>query len=137
MLFVINTNVFAQRWVVRYNGTGNAIDAIKGMVVDNSGNVYVTGFSNSGANSEDYITIKYNYNGIGSGSDVPASIFVDAGGNVYVTGYSDVLTGGYIDNDATTIKYNSSGAQLWTSDAADERSSVDLGGRRIIKKKTK
>ena len=26
---------------------------------------------------------------------------------------------------------------LYTSDAADERSSVDLGGRRIIKKKTK
>mgnify|MGYP003381507359 CR=1 FL=1 len=25
---------------------------------------------------------------------------------------------------------------LYTSDAADERSSVDLGGRRIIKKKT-
>ena len=26
---------------------------------------------------------------------------------------------------------------LYTSDAADERSSVDLGGRRIIKKKNK
>ena len=26
---------------------------------------------------------------------------------------------------------------LYTSDAADERSSVDLGGRRIIKKKKK
>ena len=26
---------------------------------------------------------------------------------------------------------------LYTSDAADERSTVDLGGRRIIKKKTK
>ena len=44
VLLVINTNVFAQRWVVRYNGTGNAIDAIKGMVVDNSGNVYITGY---------------------------------------------------------------------------------------------
>ena len=36
---------------------------------------------------------------------------------------------------------NASGAintcLLYTSDAADERSSVDLGGRRIIKKKTK
>ena len=31
-------------------------------------------------------------------------------------------------------KYNS--CLLYTSDAADERSSVDLGGRRIIKKKT-
>ena len=31
------------------------------------------------------------------------------------------------DNDGTCL--------LYTSDAADERSSVDLGGRRIIKKK--
>ena len=30
---------------------------------------------------------------------------------------------------------NSSLCLLYTSDAADERSSVDLGGRRIIKKK--
>ena len=30
----------------------------------------------------------------------------------------------------------SGGCLLYTSDAADERSSVDLGGRRIIKKKT-
>ena len=29
------------------------------------------------------------------------------------------------------------GCLLYTSDAADERSSVDLGGRRIIKKKKK
>ena len=29
------------------------------------------------------------------------------------------------------------GCLLYTSDAADERSSVDLGGRRIIKKTTK
>ena len=32
-------------------------------------------------------------------------------------------------------KHNDS-CLLYTSDAADERSSVDLGGRRIIKKKT-
>ena len=32
---------------------------------------------------------------------------------------------------------NDSGCLLYTSDAADERSSVDLGGRRIIKKKNK
>src|SRR5262245_54873218 len=125
LFLLINTNIVAQRWTVRYNGTGNGIDAIKGMVTDNAGNVYITGSSNSGANSDDYITIKYNtngvrqwlarFNGVGSGSDVPASIFVDGAGNVYVTGYSDVLTGNFIDNDATTVKYSSAGAQLWAS----------------------
>ena len=34
-----------------------------------------------------------------------------------------------------TIRYLHEGCLLYTSDAADERSSVDLGGRRIIKKK--
>ena len=33
--------------------------------------------------------------------------------------------------------YPASRCLLYTSDAADERSSVDLGGRRIIKKKTR
>ena len=34
------------------------------------------------------------------------------------------------------MKMNIHTCLLYTSDAADERSSVDLGGRRIIKKKT-
>ena len=33
------------------------------------------------------------------------------------------------------FNHASRGCLLYTSDAADERSSVDLGGRRIIKKK--
>ena len=39
-----------------------------------------------------------------------------------------------------TIRFKTqrpSACLLYTSDAADERSSVDLGGRRIIKKKTR
>ena len=41
--------------------------------------------------------------------------------------------------DAFAADYNalSSICLLYTSDAADERSSVDLGGRRIIKKKNR
>jgi len=95
------------------------------MVVDNSGNVYVTGYSYSSSTNNDYVTIKYNtggsrlwlakYNGPGSGSDVPNAIFVDKAGNVYVTGYSDALTGNFIDDDATTIKYSAQGTQLWAA----------------------
>ena len=38
---------------------------------------------------------------------------------------------------ASIIKRMFNTCLLYTSDAADERSSVDLGGRRIIKKKQK
>ena len=40
-------------------------------------------------------------------------------------------------NEAKTPVGDPCGCLLYTSDAADERSSVDLGGRRIIKKKKK
>ena len=39
-----------------------------------------------------------------------------------------------VDIDSTPDG-NNNNCLLYTSDAADERSSVDLGGRRIIKKK--
>ena len=39
--------------------------------------------------------------------------------------------------EAVLLSNGPLGCLLYTSDAADERSSVDLGGRRIIKKKTK
>ena len=42
----------------------------------------------------------------------------------------------FLDNFSTAVRNVSSNpCLLYTSDAADERSSVDLGGRRIIKKK--
>ena len=40
-----------------------------------------------------------------------------------------------IDTEFTKRLYQDYNCLLYTSDAADERSSVDLGGRRIIKKK--
>ena len=43
----------------------------------------------------------------------------------------------YRDSGMTGSPENQHPCLLYTSDAADERSSVDLGGRRIIKKKTK
>ena len=40
-------------------------------------------------------------------------------------------------NDGVDLLHTLQSCLLYTSDAADERSSVDLGGRRIIKKKTR
>src|SRR5678815_1981607 len=47
------------------------------------------------------------------------------------------LPGGWIAPDERPPMSPGACCLLYTSDAADERSSVDLGGRRIIKKKKK
>ena len=47
-----------------------------------------------------------------------------------------VLRNGRYLWQARNVVKVSGGCLLYTSDAADERSSVDLGGRRILKKKT-
>jgi uncharacterized delta-60 repeat protein len=109
-----------QEWVVRYNGPGNYNDNAESMVVDDLGNVYVTGHSDGGSSYQDYATTKYNsagieqwvvrYNGPGNYNDVPRAIAVDAFGNVYVTGYSYGDGTGY---DYTTIKYDSDGTEQW------------------------
>ena len=103
-------------WVKTYNG---GFDAAKAIAVDGSGNVYVTGSSWS-ETGYDYATIKYDsagnelwvqrYNGSWIRNDEARAVAVDGSGNVYVTGYSD-LRPAYADY--VTIKYDSSGSQLW------------------------
>lgn len=107
-------------WVRRYDGPENSFDGACAITVDGWGNVYVTGKSVGGPSEWDYATIKYypdgdtawvrRYCGPGYWNEASA-ISVDSYGNVYVTGKS-AATGG-IDYDYGTIKYDSSGTQLW------------------------
>ena len=107
-------------WIKRYNGPANDGDLVSSMSLDNSGNVYVSGWSFGNGTQSDYATVKYNNSGVEQWAarwDDPASsydyandIAVDENGNVYVTGISQGMG---TDNDYTTVKYNSMGEQQW------------------------
>lgn len=109
-----------QQWVYRYNGTFNSIDDARALIVDQSGNVYVTGYSLSNPNDYDCATVKINssgifqwakiYNGPGSQTDEGNSLALDASGNLYVAGRS---TGNLTNLDYAIIKYDPSGNEKW------------------------
>ncbi len=113
-------SVGVEQWVSRYNGPGNEGDCAHSIMVDNSGNVYVTGLSSGGATEDDFATIKYDstgeeqwvmrYNGPPeNGWDGAYAMTMDDSGNIYVTGYS--CSGTYYDY--ATLKYNSAGDEQW------------------------
>src|SRR5690348_1376291 len=52
-----------QEWVARYGGQANDYDGGVAIVLDSSGNVYVTGESVGVETGADYLTIKYNSSG--------------------------------------------------------------------------
>ena len=111
-------------WIKKYNNPlVNGSDKANSVALDASGNVYVTGYSetdNSSIISDDYFTVRYNsvgtqlwvarYNGSGNGEDRATQILLGTTG-VYVCGKS--WNGNYFDY--TLVKYDFNGVQQWMS----------------------
>lgn len=129
-----------EQWVARYNGPGNSTDVARAMIIDDLGNVYVTG--RGGGILSDYVTIKYSltgvqqwvaqYDGPEGGPDIPEAIALDGLGNVYVTGSSNVWDAAPVSVNFLTIKYNNDGVEQWvgryngSGHARDEANAIAL-----------
>jgi len=101
---------------------GNGADEPKGLWVDSSGELYVTGFATTLGGNQDFLTVRYSSSGseswtsildAGKGAtDVPVGIVVADGadGGVFVTGYSTVSG----SEDFLTAKFRKdTGTLLW------------------------
>lgn len=128
-------------WAVLFNGPGNGSDEANAIAVDDSGHVYVTGYTSCSDGDKDYATIKYSpdgilewmacYDGPGYSSDVATGLGIDASGNVYVTGYSGAH-GPWQGYDYATVKYTAYGEQEWVARYNGPASNDDVATAMVV-----
>jgi uncharacterized delta-60 repeat protein len=117
-------------WINLLGGT--SVDVGRGVAIDSSDNIIVTGYTNSdGAGTDDALVAKYDSSGTllwdktlgGANADYGYGVAIDSSDNIIVTGYTQ--SDGAGGNDVLVVKYNSSGTLLW--DRTLGGASNDLG----------
>ncbi len=112
-------------WSVSYNGSANADDKGLGIVVDNSGDVYICGYTSNTGTGKDFAVIHYNSsgvqqyvytkNGTANGDDA-ANAIAYFGNKLYVTGN---ITNTGSGADIYTTRLNANNASVNWSKSED------------------
>jgi len=119
----MNSFLYSQinrEWVKQYNGTANMYDSPARILIDNSSNIYVAGYSGViQTTSGDYLLLKYSPSGnilwertydAANAFDGIEDALVDNNNNIYVTGESRLVS---TNSDIYTMKFDSSGNVIW------------------------
>lgn len=128
-------------WSAVYNAPGDGSDEASAIVLDASGNAYVTGLGKSDSTSSDFLTVKVD----ASGNIVWARLFdspfnqydqangicVDPSGHVIVTGQCDRDAGPNTNDDIYTVKYDPNGNLVWSVGYNGIGNTTDRGARCI------
>lgn len=109
-----------EKWVYRYNGSGNWYDEGRDITVDDSGNVYICGISIDYDSTTLFTVIKidssgnerwvYLDKGVYNTTAQAQSITLDGFGNLYVCGFCEDING---NAKIYLVKMNLNGDTLW------------------------
>lgn len=115
------------QWQRYYNGPYSEWDGAFDVAVDQAGNVYATGYSESRLGEWDYITLKYDaqgayqwearYDGPAHLTDMARQVLVDDAGNVYVFGESQNESQ---NGELLFLQYDSDGVEQWSVRRTDK-----------------
>lgn len=135
--YVFSTNP-TQQIFASYKPSGTADSRPTAIKLDNSGNVYLSGYTDIDPNStvnNDFIILKFNSSGVqqwkqtysGTGDDKAINMALGSGSSpdIYVTGYV-TNTQGY--KDIKTLKYNNNGSLQsgWTQTYNGDKNKDDI-----------
>ena len=142
-IFLVKYNSSGTKQWTKQLGTSTA-DSGLGVTVDSSNNIYVTGHtyggldSNTNSGGKDIFLTKFNSSGtkqwtnqLGTSSnDEGKGVSTDSSGNIYVTGNTNGGLDGNTNSgnlDIILVKYNSSGTKQWTQQLGSSENDFGLG----------